>query len=141
MTLNLPEGDLYAATKILYSCVIFISFAVQFYVPITFLWPAFKDKFCSQTGSCPKLLSYSNIASLAHPVRNELFFRYILVGLTGALAIAIPDLGDIISLVGALASSMLALILPPLIDTVILHHNQPLRKWKYVLILAKNACK
>ena len=50
VTLNLPEGGLYSATKILYSCVIFISFAVQFYVPITFLWPAFKDKFCPSTG-------------------------------------------------------------------------------------------
>jgi len=124
VTLNLPEGGLYSATKILYSCVIFISFAVQFYVPITFLWPAFKDKFCPST---------------AHPVRNELFFRYLLVALTGGMAILIPDLGDIISLVGALASSMLALILPPLIDSIILRHNQPLRKWQYVLVLTKNA--
>jgi len=120
----LPEGGLYSATKILYSCVIFISFAVQFYVPITFLWPAFKDKFCPST---------------AHPVRNELFFRYVLVALTGGMAILIPDLGDIISLVGALASSMLALILPPLIDSIILRNNQPLRKWQYVLLLSKNA--
>ena len=45
VTLNLPEEALYASVKILYTCVIFVSFAVQFYVPITFLWPPLKEKY------------------------------------------------------------------------------------------------
>ena len=55
----------------------------------------------------------------------ELLFRYALVMVVCALAIAIPDLGDIISLIGAMASSMLALILPPLIDQLILNNSSP----------------
>ena len=45
VTLNLPEEALYASVKILYTCVIFVSFAIQFYVPITFLWPPLKEKY------------------------------------------------------------------------------------------------
>ena len=45
ITLNLPEKAIYATVKMLYTAVIFVSFAVQFYVPITFLWPPIKVRF------------------------------------------------------------------------------------------------
>jgi len=112
VTLNLPEEALYASVKILYTCVIFVSFAVQFYVPITFLWPPLKEKYL-MGASARKILVW------------ELLLRYALVMVVCALAIAIPDLGDIISLIGAMASSMLALILPPLIDQLILNNSSP----------------
>ena len=50
VTLNLPNETIYASVKILYCFVIFISFAVQFYVPITFLWPSCRDKFFVNSG-------------------------------------------------------------------------------------------
>ena len=68
----------------------------------------------------------------------EMLFRYMLVMFICALAIAIPDLGDIISLIGAMASSMLALILPPIIDQLIKSNNPPTTRNKYYLISAKN---
>ena len=49
VTLNLPNETIYASVKILYSFVIFISFAVQFYVPITFLWPSVQSKLCANS--------------------------------------------------------------------------------------------
>lgn len=110
VTLNLPEEALYASVKILYSSVIFVSFAVQFYVPITFLWPPIENKYL-QGKSDKSIMIW------------DLCFRYVLVIFICALAIAIPDLGDIISLIGAMASSMLALILPPLIDQLILYNT------------------
>ena len=92
--------------------MIFVSFAVQFYVPITFLWPPIKEKYLMQKSEKAQLWW-------------ELGFRYLLVcGICG-LAIAIPDLGDIISLIGAMASSMLALIMPPLIDQLIMINDRP----------------
>ena len=48
VTLNLPQEAIYAWVKILYSLVIFVSFAVQFYVPITFLWPPLKSKYLAE---------------------------------------------------------------------------------------------
>lgn len=123
VTLNLPNETLYASVKILYSFVIFISFAIQFYVPISFLWPSIRDKLCSTS---------------EHMLLFEMLFRYMLVMFICALAIAIPDLGDIISLIGAMASSMLALILPPIIDQLIKSNNPPTTRNKYYLISAKN---
>ena len=45
-----------------------------------------------------------------------------------AFALAIPDLGDLISLVGAFASGALALIFPPLIDILTFWREKD-RKW------------
>ncbi len=48
--------------------------------------------------------------------------------LSAVLALAIPDLDDLITLVGAFASSALALIFPPLLEMLVFW-NSPDRKW------------
>ncbi len=40
-----------------------------------------------------------------------------------SLALAVPDLGDLISLVGAVASNALALIFPPLLNMLVFYNS------------------
>lgn len=87
---------------------IFLSYSLQFYVPMNILWPAVKKHLHTEKS---KYL-------------GEYVLRTGLVFLTFALAIAIPNLGAVISLVGAFSSSALALIFPPLIEIVTFWPNK-----------------
>ena len=102
ITLNLPNQPIYQSVKILYSFVIFISYAIQLYVPVQILLPKFEKKLYS-------LMKIDRIQS-------EYVIRILLIIFTCLLAILVPDLGDFISLIGSLAGSMLALIIPPILD-------------------------
>ncbi|VVC34124.1 Hypothetical protein CINCED_3A014349 [Cinara cedri] len=101
ITLNLPSQDLLAqSVRAAMAFAIFLSYSLQFYVPIGIVWPALKGYFHSQ--------------STQHYA--ELSIRVFLVTLTFALAAAIPNLSAVISLVGSFSSSALALIFPPIIE-------------------------
>lgn len=100
ITLNLPvEQWLAQAIIIAFSMAIFFSYGLQFYVPVQILLPYFQQKF-------------------GRSLKTEFALRYGLVMLTFTLAAAIPKLDLFISLVGAMSSSTLALMAPPIIDTV-----------------------
>jgi len=98
ITLNLPEGDWLASTvRLVMALSIFLSYALQFYVPMSIAWPAIEHRIP---------ISYQKI--------SEYGFRTLLVLFTFALAECVPNLGLVISLVGALCASSLGLILPPI---------------------------
>ncbi|XP_050519736.1 proton-coupled amino acid transporter-like protein CG1139 isoform X2 [Daktulosphaira vitifoliae] len=101
ITLNLPGQDILAqSVRAAMALAIFLSYGLQFYVPIGIIWPAVKGYFHTQASQ-----------------RNaELCVRVFLVTLTFALAAAIPNLSAVISLVGSFSSSALALIFPPIIE-------------------------
>jgi len=101
--------------KLYYAFVIFATYFVQFYVPMDFLEPPLYDY----------LKSTLNLCSLFDHHRGKILyvsrivFRTTMVIITAGIAIGIPDLGDLISLVGAIASSALALMFPPLFEILV----------------------
>ncbi|KAI9521287.1 hypothetical protein NQZ68_007601 [Dissostichus eleginoides] len=104
ITLNLPNCWTYQGVKLLYCFGIFITFALQFYVPAEILIP-------------PVLARVS--VRWERPV--DMLLRTVLVLFTCALAILIPELDLVISLVGSVSSSFLALIFPPILQIITFH--------------------
>lgn len=90
--------------RLMMAVAIFLSYSLQFYVPFNIVWPWVKIYFHTDR----------SIRLAEHATRTILVFA------TFALAIAIPNLGAVISLVGAFSSSALALIFPPLIEIITL---------------------
>ncbi|MBN3293727.1 S36A1 protein, partial [Polypterus senegalus] len=116
ITLNLPNCWLYQVVKLLYSFGIFITYAVQFFVPAEILVP----------------LAVSRVSE-RWMLAVDLLCRTGLVILTCLLAILIPELDLVISLVGSISSSALALILPPILE-IVAFYNDGLPWWA----IAKN---
>ncbi|XP_076042534.1 proton-coupled amino acid transporter 1-like isoform X2 [Oratosquilla oratoria] len=102
ITLNLPNEPLAQSVKILMSLAIFLSYPLQIYVVFEICLPSLREK----------------VETYRNQVIVEYVGRTILVLITFGLAAAIPSIGLFISLIGAVSSSALALIVPPIIEIV-----------------------
>ncbi|CAF1101490.1 unnamed protein product [Rotaria sordida] len=122
ITLNLPiNNKLYQFTKIMYAIAIFLTYNLQFYVPFTLLWPRISRKI---------VYKYNNRTQ----AKFEHAFRIGLIIITFGIAALIPNLGLVISLVGAIASAALSVIFPPICETITFWPNN-LGRFKWQLIL------
>ncbi|XP_067943940.1 proton-coupled amino acid transporter 2-like [Watersipora subatra] len=90
--------------QLLFSIAIFVSYGIQFYVPMTFIGPRLAETSLSRKIG-PNLLNGIVRVLLV-------FFSY------GVAAICGKNLGLLISLIGSMASAALALIFPPLFDVI-----------------------
>lgn len=106
ITLSLPEGELLPEiTRGLFTFAIFISYALQCYVPISIIWENyFSDEI--------KKSSKSNTYLLGLRVLTTIF--------TFLVAAAVPHLGLFISLFGAFCLSILGLAFPAIMEICVL---------------------
>ncbi|XP_054710008.1 proton-coupled amino acid transporter-like protein CG1139 isoform X2 [Uloborus diversus] len=125
ITFNLPAGITSEVVRLMFAVAIFLSYALQLYVPLQILWPYVKTKFNLQRFSQKEQLIL------------EYIFRTFLVSITFAMAAVIPMLHLFIALVGAMASSSLALIFPPIIEMVMVWESG-IGRGKLRLIKIKN---
>ena len=103
---NLPDDWYYSLTKLAFAVAIYITYALQFFVPVKILLPWVNSKFPYGSEDL-----------------REYLFRLLLIMITFLAAIAIPFLGLFIDLLGSVASSSLALIFPAIIFEFSLHTN------------------
>ncbi|XP_065092454.1 proton-coupled amino acid transporter-like protein CG1139 [Ochlerotatus camptorhynchus] len=118
ITLNLPSHLFLAElVRLLMAVAVFASYALQFYVPMTILGPVVRRQFGSNAAQ-----DYAEYA-----------LRIALVLLTFTLAAIIPNLGSFISLVGAVSTSTLALVFPPLLEIATYWPNRQYGRWNWIL--------
>ncbi|XP_043649352.1 proton-coupled amino acid transporter-like protein CG1139 [Drosophila teissieri] len=101
ITLNIPQNEIPAqVVKVFFAITTWISYALQGYVTAHILW----DKYLAKRFKETRQTFY------------ELLFRALIVLLTFACAVAIPDLSVFLSLVGSFCLSILGLIFPVLLQ-------------------------
>jgi solute carrier family 36 (proton-coupled amino acid transporter) len=77
-----------------------------------------------------------------NPLLGELIFRTCMVLVTFAVAILVPQLDLLLSLIGAVCSTMLALVLPPILEFIIMPCESNFTRWwiiiknNFILLLA-----
>ncbi|XP_044748431.1 proton-coupled amino acid transporter-like protein pathetic isoform X2 [Coccinella septempunctata] len=122
VTLYLPPNDLLAQmVRLMMAIAIFFSFPLQFYVPFNIIWPPLKSK-----------LTRDKCDDTSESLIAEYTTRTLLIFCTFLLAIAVPNLGAVITLVGSFSSSALALIFPPMVE-MLAYYPDKWGPYKYIL--------
>ncbi|VDN97877.1 unnamed protein product [Rodentolepis nana] len=127
ITYNIPNTPIiYSLVKPLFIFTIFLTYLLQFYVPALIF---------------ARLLMKVPFHRAASPQKQSLhrkFMRAGLVLLTYAIAMIVPHLDLMVSLLGAISSSVLAILAPPILEIVHYWSEREQIPWFYVKIVAKN---
>ncbi|CAO1394659.1 unnamed protein product [Diamesa serratosioi] len=119
LTLNVPQDEILAqCLKLMIATGVGLGYCIQLFVPVQILYPKIKQRF--------KLAN-------EHPYVGELIFRVILVLFTFVVAEAVPDIGLLLSLIGAIACTVLALVFPPILEFTV-KSNDGLKLSYFVII-------
>ncbi|XP_055925508.1 proton-coupled amino acid transporter 1-like isoform X1 [Argiope bruennichi] len=128
ITFNLPVGCFSEVIRLLFALAIFLSYPLQMYVPFTFILPYLKRKLVSDgCNRCGELTI-------------DWIIRTFLVCITFGIAVGVPMLDLVISFVGSVASSCLALILPTLIHIVTILKYDDIRYKKALIAVDMFLC-
>ncbi|XP_055523880.1 proton-coupled amino acid transporter 1-like [Wyeomyia smithii] len=105
LTLNLPKEEILAqSVKVMVSLGILLGYALQFFIAIQIMLP-----------SVLRRVRWGK----SYPVLVELCFRTAMVLVTFAIAESVLNVGALISLIGALCSTALALVFPPVLQLIL----------------------
>uniref|UniRef100_A0A1I7ZFA2 Aa_trans domain-containing protein n=1 Tax=Steinernema glaseri TaxID=37863 RepID=A0A1I7ZFA2_9BILA len=132
ITLNLPSTPLYIVVKALLTLVVYFGFVIQQYVVVEMLWPEIRRRAVED-----------RIDRKLHIV-FEYLFRAFLVLIAMGIAMAVPNLEEIIPLVGVTSGMLLAFVFPALIDTITFvpgmleEKNAEDHRWRVYVRLIKN---
>ncbi|XP_078370111.1 proton-coupled amino acid transporter 1-like isoform X2 [Oculina patagonica] len=95
ITLNLPDEGIYSGVKLLFSTCIFLTYFLQFYVPMLIIQPPILKRVPEE-----------------YHVMADYGIRAATVIFTCIMAVSIPQLDNFISLVGSVSCTALAIIFP-----------------------------
>lgn len=95
----------------------FLTYSLQFYVPMGIIWKNIKENFDENNQS-----------------RAENWLRVLLVIGTVIIAMAVPNLGPFITLIGSICLSGLGLMFPAIIETVTYWEQPGLGKCNWLLM-------
>ena len=131
----------YHITKLYFSYAIFVTYLVQFYVPMDFLEPpltVLMGRACGKKYEYHKLTAFRTIiVIITGNGKLNVYKCDVLFCLLAGLAIGIPKLDLFISLIGAFASSALAIIFPPILEILVFYRTNEDR-WQKVLWVTKS---
>lgn len=130
ITLNLPvENVIFQSVKLCFAVAVFITFNLQFLVGCDIIW-SYLVRGCSYLrvmSQSTNLLTMENEdapVTTRKPYFSKIFiieniFRTCVIILTYSLAMVVPRIDLFIALIGAIASSTLAIIVPILLDLIV----------------------
>ncbi|XP_046974494.1 proton-coupled amino acid transporter-like protein CG1139 [Vanessa cardui] len=116
VTLNFPTTTFPTILKCLMGVMIFITFALNFWAPFNLVWFYMSKKH--------------------DPSKHwlwERIYRATFVVVITAIAIAFPNIGNLMGLLGAFCLSNMGFIFPALIDLLVIWESPGLGKWKWRL--------